>query len=85
MYKELAKFFAGLTAWESIVHASFGLSGILPITLFGITITPELNTVQIIVPALVSAYLVYFGWFKNLSVSKDNDFMCFQIGKWNAK
>lgn len=64
MCKELAKFFAGLTAWESIVHASFALSGILPITLFGITITPELNTLQIIVPALVSAYLVYFGWFK---------------------
>lgn len=64
MNKELAKFFAGLTAWESIVHASFGLSGILPITLFGITINPGLNTIQIIVPALVSIYLIYFGWIK---------------------
>jgi len=64
MIKELAKFFAGLTAWEAIVHASFGLSGILPITLFGITLNPGLNTVQIIVPALMSIYLIYFGWFK---------------------
>ncbi len=64
MYKELAKFFAGLTAWEAIVHASFGLSGVLPITLFGITITPVLNTVQTIIPALLSAFLIYYGWFK---------------------
>ena len=64
MYKELAKFFAGLTAWEAIVHASLGLSGVLPITLFSITVTPGLNTIQIIIPALVSAFLVYFGWFK---------------------
>lgn len=62
--KELAKFFAGVTAWEAIVHAKFGLSGILPITLFGITITPGLNTIQTVVPALVSASLVYFGWFR---------------------
>lgn len=64
MNRELAKFFAGVTAWEAIVHAAFGLSGILPISLFGIVITPGLNTIQTIVPALVSAYLVYFGWFR---------------------
>lgn len=64
MYKELAKFCAGVTAWESIVHASFALSGILPFKLFGIPITRKLNRVQIILPALTSACLIYVGWFK---------------------
>lgn len=64
MYKEFAKFFAGVTAWEAIGHIFFGLSGILPITILGITLTPELNTFQIIVPALVSMVLIYFAWFK---------------------
>lgn len=64
IYKDLAIFFAGLTAWESIVHASFGLWWNLPITLLGITITPEVNTIQIIVPALISSFSVYFGWLK---------------------
>jgi len=65
MFKELAKFFAGVTAWEAIAHALLGVSGVLPITLWGITITPKLNTIQIIIPALVSAILIYYGWFKN--------------------
>lgn len=64
MLKELFKFFAGVTAWEAVVHASLGLSGALPIKLFGITITPFLNTVQIIVPALMSCLLIYLGWLR---------------------
>ena len=60
--KEIAKFFAGLTAWEAIVHLSFAVSGLLPITWFGITLTPTINTVQIIVPAIVSALLAYYAW-----------------------
>lgn len=64
MRKEIAKFFAGVMAWEAIGHIVFGLSGILPITLLGITITPKLNTIQIIIPALLSVLLAYFGWFK---------------------
>jgi len=31
MVNELCKFFAGVTAWEAVVHASLGLSGVLPI------------------------------------------------------
>ena len=62
MVKELCKFFVGVTAWEAVVHASLGLSGVLPISLFGITITPFLNTIQIIVPALISCLLIYLGW-----------------------
>lgn len=63
-WKEAAKFISGLTAWESVVHASLGLSGVLPITLFGITITPTINTIQIIVPAIVSIISAYYAWIK---------------------
>jgi|GEM_PF-2446714 hypothetical protein len=64
MFRELCKFFAGITAWEAVVHASLGLSGVLPISLFGIVITPFLNTIQIIVPALMSCLLIYLGWLR---------------------
>jgi len=64
MSKELFKFFAGVTAWEAVVHAALGLSGVLPISLFGVTITPFLNTIQIIVPALTSCLLIYLGWLR---------------------
>jgi len=64
MKKEIAKFFAGLTAWESIVHLSLATSGNLPITIWGITITETINTVQIIVPALCSIALTYYAWFR---------------------
>ena len=62
--KELAKFAAGVTAWETIVHSSFALSGSLPITIFGITITETINTIQIIVPAIFTFGLIYYGWKK---------------------
>jgi hypothetical protein len=62
--KEIAKFAAGVTAWESIVHLSFALSGVLPLRMFGITITKRVNSVQIVLPALVSAMLAYYGWVK---------------------
>ncbi len=62
--KEIAKFFAGLTAWEAIIHASLGLSGNIPITFWGIIITPTLNTIQSIVPAIVSILLAYYAWGK---------------------
>jgi hypothetical protein len=63
-FKEIAKFLAGLTAWESIVHLSLAASGNLPISFWGITITESCNTVQIIVPALCSIILIYFAWIK---------------------
>ncbi|HAU99092.1 MAG: hypothetical protein UX85_C0009G0018 [Candidatus Beckwithbacteria bacterium GW2011_GWB1_47_15] len=62
--KEIAKFFSGLTAWEAVVHLALGLSGVLPLTLFGFTLTPTINTVQIIIPATVSILLGYYAWSK---------------------
>lgn len=65
MKKEVAKFFCGLTAWEAVVHLSLGLSGNLPLAIFGITITPTINTVQIIIPAVISVLLGYYAWGKS--------------------
>jgi hypothetical protein len=62
LLKEIAKFASGVTAWEAVVHASLALSGQLPITLFGITITSDVNTIQIVVPAIISILLAYYAW-----------------------
>lgn len=64
MKKEMAKFLCGLTAWESVVHLSLWLSGVLPITILGFKITVVVNTIQIIVPAIVSVLLGYYAWRK---------------------
>jgi hypothetical protein len=63
-WKEIAKFVSGLTAWEAVVHASLGLSGVLPITMFGITLTRTINTIQIIIPAILSVVVAYYAWVK---------------------
>lgn len=64
MFKEAAKLFAGVTAWEALTHASFAASGVLPLKLCGVTLTPRLNTVQIVIPALTSVALIYIGWIR---------------------
>lgn len=62
--REIAKFAADLTAWESIVHLSLSLSGNIPISFWGFTLTESINNVQIILPALCSIALTYFAWFR---------------------
>lgn len=64
MKKEIAKFFAGLTAWEAIVHGALAMCDKLPFEWCGFTITETVNTIQIIVPALISLSLIWYGWFK---------------------
>ena len=61
--KELAKFFCGITAWESFVHASLWSSGANPVVL-GFTLTESLNQVQTFLPAIISLGLAYYGWIK---------------------
>ena len=63
-WKEVAKFAAGVTLWESIVHASLELSGSLPLTILGFTLTRTINTIQIILPMIISILLIYYAWFK---------------------
>lgn len=61
--KELAKFFCGITAWESFVHASLWSSGANPV-IFGTTMGDTLNQVQTFVPAITSIGLAYYAWIK---------------------
>jgi len=61
--KEIAKFVAGLSAWEAVIHIGIGTGGLTPIVLFGFTITSTINTVLIIVPAIISVFLIYYAWF----------------------
>lgn len=60
--KELAKFAAGVTAWETIIHIAMALGGVLPLTWFGITITSGFNTIQIIISGILTVLLIYYGW-----------------------
>lgn len=62
MHREVAKFFAGVTAWEAVVHTSFAASGVLPLRLGRVTVTPRVNAVQIVLPAVASVALAYVGW-----------------------
>jgi hypothetical protein len=62
--KEIAKFFAGLTAWEAIVHLSLSACNVIPITWCNFTLTSTLNTIQIIVPCTISILLTWYAWFK---------------------
>ena len=62
--QEVAKFAAGVTFWEFIVHTSLELSGILPITILGFTLTRTINAIQIILPLTISVMLVYYIWIK---------------------
>lgn len=62
--KELAKFLSGVSAWETAAHTALGMNGLIPITLFGFTITPTINTMLIIFPAIITIFLVYYAWFK---------------------
>ena len=49
-------FAAGITAWEAVVHGSLLLNRAAP-KLFGLRLTPPVNVVQTIVPALASMTL----------------------------
>jgi len=65
--KELAKFAAGVTTWEAIVHFSLLKCNKLPIFWCNIEISPFLNTIQIIIPGIISGLLIWYAWFKKES------------------
>ncbi len=67
--KEIAKFFAGVTAWEAVVHLSMAGCDLLPIRWCGFTITHTINNLQIILPGLISILLTWYGWFSRESVT----------------
>lgn len=70
MIREAAKFFAGVTAWEAVTHATLAASGVLPLKLCGVTISPRVNAVQIVLPGMASLCLAYFGWGREIRTQK---------------
>lgn len=61
--REIAKFAAGAACWEAIGHSMLAFSGLLPLTVWGVTVTPSINMVWILLMFLLSALLARFGWF----------------------
>lgn len=59
--KEVAKFACGAEAFHTIVHAYLWFSG-TSLTVFGITQTPTVNLLGVIVNALVSLILGLYAW-----------------------
>ncbi len=62
--KEIVKFLSGFAAHELLSHALLSGSGLLPLTIFGITFTADYNAGIIIMWAIVTFALVYYGWFR---------------------
>lgn len=62
--KEIAKFLSGFAAHEVISHALLSGSGLLPLHLFGITVTEGYNAGVIVVWVVITFGLIYYAWFK---------------------
>ena len=62
--KELAKFLAGFMAFLAIDHTSLFFCDELPLSFCGTTITETSNSILIIVPAITSLLLIYYGWIR---------------------
>ncbi len=58
--REIALFFAGVAAWETFTHLMLYLLGSVPFRINGWTINVQLNTVQIIVPGIISFILLRY-------------------------
>ena len=60
--KEIAKFAAGAAAWEALGHLLLAFTGLLPLTVWGITLTPTFNSVWVVIVAAVSILLAWYAW-----------------------
>lgn len=63
-WKEVAKFFAGVAANQTLTHGAFALKGDLPLTILGVTYTRELNVGAMVFWLIVLVVLVYFAWIR---------------------
>jgi hypothetical protein len=62
--KELAKFLSGFAAHEVLSHALLSGSGLLPLHIFGVTVTQGYNVGVIVFWAFITFVLVHYAWFK---------------------
>lgn len=60
--QEMAKFAAGAAAWEALGHTMLAFSGLLPLSVWGITVTHTFNTIWIMVVAGLSMALAWYAW-----------------------
>ena len=63
-WKEVAKFASGMAAFNVLGHIFLALGGFLPMPWFGFTLTSTINTVTIIISAIISFALAYYAWIK---------------------
>lgn len=63
-WKEVAKFFAGVAANQTLTHGAFALSGDLPLRILGVVYTREFNTLAMIFWLIVLVALVYYAWVR---------------------
>jgi len=69
--KEFMKFLSGVAAMETLVHWAFLLSGVLPLKLMGITLTPMVNAVAMVFWPVATWLLVCYAWFGDASAKDD--------------
>lgn len=67
--KEIAKFFSGWEACHTVFHAYFLASG-TPLTVAGVSLTPTLNMVAVVIGGLVAFALGIYGWRPSASSSR---------------
>lgn len=60
---EVAKFLAGVLAWDAFVHLSFLRAGIEP-KLLGIHFTHRFNKMAIVLNSVIALALIYISWFR---------------------
>ena len=63
-WKEVAKFASGMAAFNVLGHLYFAIGGFLPLPWFGFTLTQTNNAIIIIISAVISFALAYYGWIK---------------------
>lgn len=61
--KEIAKFFAGFAANQVLTHGALASAGI-QFSLFGITYDQRLNTIAVVVWAIILPVLIYYAWVR---------------------
>lgn len=60
---ELAKFVAGVLAWDAFVHASFLNAKIEP-KLLGMHFTNRFNKIAVVLNLIIALVLIYLSWFR---------------------
>lgn len=58
--KDFLYFLAGAVAMHTVSHLAAGYAGILPMTVWGINVTPQLNSIITAVSAALTLGLLYF-------------------------